>query len=40
MAQQVWNAGFDVGKQRLDIAVWSKQDQRLQVGNDAMDFRS
>jgi len=34
MAQQVWNAGIDVGKTRLDIALWSKPDHRLQVNHD------
>ena len=34
MAQQVWNAGIDVGKTRLDIALWSKPDHRLQVTHD------
>ena len=35
MAQQVWNAGIDVGKQRLDIALWSKTPRTLQVDRDA-----
>lgn len=35
MAQQVWNAGIDIGKQRLDCAVWSKQNPSLQVSHDA-----
>jgi len=35
MAQQVWTAGIDVGKQRLDIALWSKTPQTLQVDRDA-----
>jgi transposase len=35
MAQQVWNAGIDVGKQRLDIALWPKTAQTLQVDRDA-----
>ena len=34
MAQQLWTAGIDVGKQRLDGAVWSKQTPRLQVKRD------
>lgn len=34
MAQQLWNAGIDVGKTRLDIALWSKPDHRLQVNHD------
>jgi transposase len=34
MAQQVWTAGIDVGKQRLDIAIWSKTPQTLQVDRD------
>ena len=34
MAQQVRTAGIDVGKQRLDAAVWSKQSPRLQVKRD------
>jgi transposase len=35
MAQQVWTAGIDVGKQRLDIALWSKTPQALQVDRNA-----
>ena len=34
MAQQVWNAGIDVGKDSLDIAIWSKPDATLRVGSD------
>jgi transposase len=35
MAQQVWTAGIDVGKQQLDIALWSKTPQTLRVDRDA-----
>jgi transposase len=35
MAQQVWTAGIDVGKQRLDIALWSKTPRTLQVDRGA-----
>ena len=35
MAQQVWTAGIDVGRQRLDIALWSKTPQALQVDRNA-----
>jgi transposase len=34
MAQQVWNAGIDVGKDSLDIAIWSKPDATLRVARD------
>jgi transposase len=35
MAQQVWCAGIDVGKNSLEIAVWSKPDATLQVSHDS-----
>jgi transposase len=35
MAQQVWTAGIDVGKRRLDIALSSKTPRTLQVDRDA-----
>jgi transposase len=35
MAQQVWNAGIDVGKQRLDVALWPNTPQTFQVARDA-----
>jgi transposase len=35
MAQQVWTAGIDVGKQWLDIALWSKTPRSLRVERDA-----
>jgi transposase len=35
MAQQVWCAGIDIGKDQLDIAVWSKPDAVLQVSHDS-----
>jgi transposase len=35
MAQQVWNAGIDVGKQWLDVALWSKAPQTLRVTRNA-----
>jgi transposase len=38
MAVQVWNAGIDVGKQTLDVAIWSKRTATLQVTRDAAGF--
>jgi transposase len=35
MAQQIWTAGIDVGKARLDIALWSTMPRTLQVARDA-----
>lgn len=34
MAVQVWNAGIDVGKESLDIAIWSKPDATLRIARD------
>ncbi len=38
MAQPVSIAGIDIGKQRLDIALWSKPGQSLQVDHDTEGF--
>lgn len=34
MAVQVWNAGIDVGKESLDIAIWAKPDATLRIARD------
>jgi transposase len=38
MARRIWAAGIDVGKQRLDIALWSKTPRTLQVDRNADGF--
>jgi transposase len=38
MAVQVWTAGIDVGKERLDIAIWSKTSEAFQLTRDAAGF--
>jgi transposase len=35
MAQQIWTAGIDVGKARLDIALWPRAPGTCQVARDA-----